>query len=101
MKRPLAAHDLKEIAHLIGARLARELRLGLAAVPGLEFLREVAVGPQHGVAAQVDRAVLAVDPVGELGVVRERADQEDRELARIVDGQQEGIGDVAPILLDV
>ena len=67
----------------------------------LNSSRELAVGPQDRRAAQVDRPVLAVDPVGELRVVRQRADEEDRELAGVVDGQEEGVRDVAPVLLDV
>ena len=66
-----------------------------------ELLLEIAVEPQPDFAAQFHGAVFAEDPVRQARVVRQRADQEDRPLARVIGRQQERVGNVAAVLLDV
>src|SRR2546422_3207604 len=100
VKIALSAKDIDEVPLHVAPRLRRQLGLRAALVLCLELLAKVAVGAK-GSTVEVERAVLAANPLRELRVVRERAQEEDAELARVVGGKDEHVRDVAAVLFNV
>src|SRR4030095_3781287 len=86
MHRSVASHGVDPVIFEIPTRGQRQARLLEAVIPGLELLLEVTVPLQAGFTTQVHGAVLAVNAVGNSGIIGERADQKDRPFRRKIRG---------------